>query len=50
MFELKITSLQEFKMFIELIRNEPINEEDVKALSNELAEATQKLTDAEKGA
>lgn len=48
MFELKITSLQEFKVFIGLIRNEPIDPEEVAKLLPGLEEATTNLINAEK--
>jgi len=31
-FDLRITSLHEFRLFIKLIRNEPITEEEIKVL------------------
>lgn len=48
MFEIHITSLREFRLFVALIKNEPIDPEEVKALSITLEESTAKLLAAEK--
>lgn len=48
MFRLEITSLHEFRIFVKLLRNEPIDEQEVKDLSDSLKETTNKLLAAEK--
>jgi hypothetical protein len=47
MFELHITSLHEFRLFVKLIKNEPITEEDIKVLLSDLEKSTSDLVAAE---
>jgi predicted transcriptional regulator len=47
MFRLEITSLHEFRVFIKLIKNEPITEEEIAKLLPGLEQATADLKAAE---
>ncbi len=43
MFELRITTLHEFRLFVKLIKDEQISEEEIKALLPSLEDDTKKL-------
>jgi hypothetical protein len=46
MFRIEITSLHEFRMFVKLIRNEPITEEEINKLLPGLEKDTATLNTA----
>jgi hypothetical protein len=50
MFKLEITSLHEFRMFVKLLRNEPITEEEISKLLPGLEADTKTLLEAEANA
>lgn len=47
MFEIKITSLHEFRLFVRLIRMRDVTDEEIQRLSAELGESADKLLAAE---
>lgn len=47
MFDLRITTFHEFRMFVKLIRNEPITEEDIKTILPSFEKAINDLKIAE---
>lgn len=47
MFDLRITSFNEFRIFVKLIRNEQITEEEIAKLLPSFEESTRKLIEAE---
>lgn len=46
MFRIEITSLHEFKVFIKIIRNEPITEDEIKVLLPSFEKSTSDLNKA----
>lgn len=47
MFDLRITTFNEFRMLVKLIKNESITEEEIKILLPSFEESTRKLIEAE---
>lgn len=50
MFKLEITTIEDFSLFVRIIKGEDVNDDEIKKLTKTLNFTTDRLEEAEKGA